>query len=1125
MNDMDIDLFQKILKLGIMTEMSYEMGIETDGTALLELMETVETAENFMDRENAICAIKKILKPEWKQLDKPTRLKVRKSILERYFAEPSLRTVRHFQMVVNQTAKLEFANGGQWEEFVPTLKAAAEKKDLDSKRAVAFVLYGLIQDPIPSLRNSLDDFLFMMKAILQDTEFYESGFSVAACIPGMAKIIENDPQKDAKLVSKFQEIIVGFVNMFNTFVVVHGKSRDGSVTKLLEVFSTLILEHAQLLGDKFGLALATVVKQLEDRSLFDGYKVEGVKVLLAANKRHPAKIREANLVIPFIRSFIKLKFVSESSYTEKIVGAIYGTVLQLLYHSPTPECRESFLELCAELSESKLDVERDRTMQYLLLAVNGVPKFGRQNMKKITAIARKRFTDSSTRARLAAVSICYSLVNLSGITLNEEQRLEYFEVALNSISKDSGSIICSKVAETMFELCPTAEHSTLKKFTHQFNMKSPILLRGVGAWEKKLQVIMAVAITVMSAKKESFPALVELVVECKKLIEELGNLAFLTLEQTELAHSILCVCPMVIKKIGYEKFAPHAKPFVEVSLKYLKSADYQKKFGAISFINGTAGDNAAIYSGHESEIIKTYIHLANQQPMPNPVASELLDCGSKVYGNLVIDSPNAAEIVLSKSVTFFGLGELARGMTQQFSPFYDEAFNSLKLWINASHRNRDVAVTAVFKMFKAAFIANEGDKYTPLPATPDSCSLKPESLSKMVDVRNFVFPILERENNYRMVITILEGVAEMFKVCGGIFLTETKERRRPYKVYALTYETILTNTHSCQVVGLSDSMNAEVTRALFATFINGCNTIGDDFPYLVGLVRQFALFEFEKKPTLYRSVVIECLVKAAEVLQDRKHIEMLFFHLFLEHFESGDTLDVHMHSGKGLGIIIENSIVDTYLNAYPFVKEYVYQFFDHAEDFYKENLKDIQSFTSYKERVELSEEESEPDDWSSIVEDVTEQLEEERVLASAALAKTCGCFARMILRHPEGFESLSDAIALLLKYLPLHGEHKEYTPIFKLFLKLNATNSSVLTDHAPAIVEMFADAFTADVKLEDTEDIERCGDYDEENFIVTRESVFESEDIKKKVIIFLKVFDKKHGGIVSKNKVLKPIIA
>ena len=542
------------------------------------------------------------------------------------------------------------------------------------------------------------------------------------------------------------------------------------------------------------------------------------------------------------------------------------------------------------------------------------------------------------------------------------------------------------------------------------------------------------------------------------------------------------------RAVGSESFSSYAKPLVEAAYNSLSSEHSRIRESGFAFISNMAKVYGAEFAGFLDQIVPEILKCLEQEEFTFNMDGE--DEFEGEEEDLENKFNVHTGITIEKEIASVALSELAIGTGKDFAKYVEQSVKTLADQIDNSYGMREASMSALWKILRAMFKAQYGEDFKAPKGVPQQPYVDSSILQLVQKVREIAITNLEEEFELTMVACILDNLSDSIFMLGPITVIDNASEASFLERLCVQLMNILKSEHPCQIEdeeGPADEEDTSETEALLfestlEVLVNLSVTLGSDFNKIFVSFKDIILSQVNSKSKNKRVSAIGALAEISSGLKESNQATQQLLEVFTDRLANDKSLEVKGNAAYGIGILIEHSATDL-SSTYQTILQLLFQLLNKTDS------------------------KAGDDD------------EETKDVVNRSYANSCGCVARMALKHEQAIP-LEHIMGPLLGHLPLETAFEENTPILLLIIKLYESGNELIASQTDKIVDILAKIFTKEmerIKLINESTLGR-----EEN--IDRMKQFQTEELKQKVIELLKFLDTKYSGIVSANEVLKSCI-
>lgn len=1069
--------------------------------ALPALLQISQTTKQDEIKQLSLVEARKLALDQWETVDASLKPTLRESLLKGTFEEQNKRLRNLSAYVIAAIGEVDL-DKNEWQDLLPTLFSAVQNTDVHTREVGTFVLFALLESQIATVIPHISDLLSLFGTLLNDSESKEVRINSIMSLDVISQIIEEDEERTVELAGKFQSTVPSMINIFKDVI----SGDDVELAKsVFNVFNSLILVDSKLVGDHLITMIQIIAEMVTNQQLDEEFKIFGLQFLISCVSYRKSKI-SGNKLGPQI-TLVALKVASgeidiedelgnEDEENENEENSPPSLALRLLAvlsaELPPSQVVNPLFDALPQVLTSTNQFERRAGLLAIGVSSAGAPDFISLQIQKIIPSIVNGLKDTELIVKVAALRTLGQLTSelQDIVTEYHEQLLPLIIEIIDSAS----SVVAYRYACVALDgLIEFMSHNAMGKYIEPLTHKLFHMLQQANSATLKSAIVSAIGSTAFASGKAYTPYFEASVQQLEPFIANSASVEGLTEDDIELRAVTFENISTMARAVGSESFSAYAKPLVEAAYNSLSSEHSRIRESGFAFIANMAKVYGTEFAGFLDQIVPKILECLKQEEfsfnLGDPEGDEPeFDEDDEDADPLKIHTG----ITIEKEMASVALGELAVGTGNQFFPYVESTIAVLQDQIENSYGMREGAMSCLFKITKAMFVAVQGENFKAPKGVPKQSYVEANFLQLIQNLRKVSISLLEEEFESTMVASILDGVATALFTFGPIFVVDEPSNTELLEKLCTTLMLLLKQEHQCQIDDdempneEEDSSETEVmlNEATLEVLINLSLALQSDFVQIFGSFKDIILAKFNSKSKPLRVGSIGAIAEMVEGMKEANPYSEELLQIFSDKLANDKSIEVKGNAAYGIGLIIQYSSVDL-SSTYPHILQLLFQLLNKVD----------------KKAGSIDDEEA-------------------KDVVNRSYANACGCVSRMILKHEQSVP-LEHVLPALLAHLPLETGLEENTPIFEVIIKLYGSNNELIVNQTPKIVEVFAGAFKADaerIKLINESTLGR-----EENIDSLKQ--FSSDDLKNRVVELLKYLDQKFSGVVSSNEILKSVVA
>ncbi|KAI3407022.2 kap123 [Candida oxycetoniae] len=1068
--------------------------------ALPSLLQILHESGQDEIKQLAAVEARKLALDNWGKVDSSLKAGLKDALLKGTFAE-SKKSLRNLSArVIAAIAEVDL-EVNEWQDLLPNLITALQSGDAHLREVATFILYALLESQISALLPHIDDFVSLFATLIRDPESKEIRVNSVSCLEVIAQIIEDNDSgdDDPQLVEKFKATIPGMVEVLKEVIT---SDDSESAKQVFNVFNSLVLVDPKLVGDHLVNLIHFISQMVTNRELDEEYRVFGLQFLISCVSYRKSKVTSNKLGPQITMVALKVateeidiedELENEDEENENEESAPSSLALRLLAvlsaELPPSQVINPLFEALPPLFTSANQFERRAALLSIGTCSAGAPDYISLQIQKIVPALISGLKDSEIIVRVAALRTLSQLTSeLQDIITDYHEELLPLIIA---IIDSTSSVMAYKYACFALDgLIEFMSHDAMSKYIEPLMHKLFHMLSQASSSSLKTAIVSAIGSTAFASGKAFTPYFQGSIQQLEPFITNVASVEGMSEDDIELRATTFENISTMARAVGSQSFSAYAKPLVEAAYNSLSSEHSRTRESGFAFIANMAKVYGPEFAGFLDQIVP-----------------QILTCLAQEEFSFNIEGPEDADeddeeadvdplkihtgITIEKEIASVALGELAIGTGKEFFKYVEPSFAALAEQVENSFGMREAAMSCLFKIVKAMFIAVQGKDFKPPKGVPTQSYVDANILELIKKVRGIAIPLLEGEFESTMVACILDGVASSLQVFGPIFIIDGAKDTGSLEQLCFALMNLLKKEHPSQLEeeDLPEEEDVSETEVMLnesalEVLISLSIALEADFVKIFTSFKDVILSKFNSTS---RPLKVGSIGAIAEMVGGMKFANPYTQELikeFISKLANDKSIEVKGNAAYGVGLLVEYSSEDT-TSFYPHILELLFHL-----------LKKVDKKSD------------------SLADD-----EEAKDVVNRAYANACGCISRLILKNTQAVP-LEHVVGPLLDHLPLETGLEENTPIFETILKLYESNTEAIVSQTPRVVEVFAGVFKAEnerLKLIEESTLGR-----EENIDAMKQ--FSSDKLKSKIVELLKFLDGKFNGIVSSNDVLKTVV-
>ncbi|KAK6198753.1 ran binding protein [Scheffersomyces amazonensis] len=1062
--------------------------------ALFHILQSSE--DNDLKLVSAV-ETRKLVISSWDKVDETTSNQIKSNLLQISFSQPTKSLRRSYAKLIAAVAEQE-SNENSFNEILSGLINYVQDSNVEIKESAVLALLSILETSHEALHAHIGQFLQLFSNLLVDQSSIDVRVNSVISLDILGQFIEDAEPIDTRLANEFKNTIPGMVNVLKEVI---ANDDSDNVKQIFNVFNGFVYLDNKLIGDHLINLLQFIGEISANTDIDEEYRNFGLQFIISLVDTRKTKISSNKLGPQLTLMAVKIaseeidveaELSTEEEENENEENSPSTLALRLIAglssNLPTSQVVTPLIETLPSMISSSNQFERRAGLLSIGVASTGAPDFVSNQVPKLLPIIVTGLKDSSQIVRVAALRTLTEFTselqdNIA--TFHEELLPLIFENIDSATSIKAYKYGCS----ALDGLIEFMDHDAMGQYIEPLMNKLFTMLHQASSSSLQCTIVSAIGSTAFASGKAFTPYFNKSIELLEPLITQSTSTEGLSEDDIELRAITFENISTMARAVGSESFAVYAKPLVEASYNCLSSDHSRIRESGFAFISNMAKVYGTQFSEFLDQIIPKIIECFEQDEFTFNVDAfdedgEEEDLENKFNVN--------TGITIEKEIAAVALGELAIGTGAAFTKYIEVSVKTLIEQVENSYGMRETALNTLFKITRAYFDVIQGKDFKAPKGVPQTSYVDSSVLELINQVKNFAVELLAEEFEPTMVACILDGISASLNDLGSIAIIDSPSQTSQLESLCVQLMQLIKKEHPCQIeeeeVPEDEDDSSETDALIYDRAVEVLISLADalegDFIKVFGSFKDLLIKNVSSKSKTIRSTSVGALAEIAAGVKSTNPYSQELLEVFTDRIANDKSFEVKGNAAYGIGLIIENSSVDL-TAAYPTILQLLFQLLSKID----------------KKATSVDDDES-----SAIV--------------NRSYANACGCVARLILKHEQAVP-LEHVIGPLLSHLPLETGFEENAPIFKVIIKLYASNNALIVNETQKIIDIFAKVFIKEadrIKLVNESTLGR-----EENLDAMKQ--FETPEIKAEVIALLKSLDQKFNGVVSANEVLRSVIA
>lgn len=1048
--------------------------------SLPALIQILQSSSNDGIKKLSSVEAKKLVPKYWDELDDSIQQSIRDSILPFAFTYPK-QDIRHsVSRLISDIAYNDIENE-KWPTLLQSLVNAATDSNQQTRETATFILYCILEQlPLGWLNHSAS-FLELFATTLQDNQSPLVQINTVLCLEALSSAIDEDENLLKTLATPFSSLIPNMLEVLKSSL----NFDDSDKTKeLFTAFNYLIMLDMKLLGGENFLKIVHFMMETSINTNLDsqirGFAITNLTQCVSYRK---SKIIQAQIGKQLTQTALRIAGEEDDSIEDQLdseteeneneedePNALAIRLLNILaYELPPNQVIQPVLEIAPSMLQSTNPYERRACLLAISACVEGGPDYLSVQLPKVIQMITIGLHDSSIIVQAAALK-CLAILGES----LKDSVAEYYSTLMQpiiTIIDSTNKILVYKYAtyalDTLIEYMAS---DAIKDYIEPLMNKLFHMLDSAESSSLKSAIVSAIGSVAYASGKYFTPYFQNSIQLLEKFIANMDSLDGMTEDDIELRAQTFENISSMARAVGSEAFGPYAEPLMNASYSAIHCDNSRLREAGFAFISNMAKVYGEQFASFLPKIIPEIQKCLEQDEFE---LNNEEDDEESLADNLNFASGIATE----KEVALVALGDLAVGTKEAFAPYVESTIKVLKQQIFDSFSIGASCITIMWKITKSMY---------------DIYGINETVALLIRSVRENTIELMVDEVDINIIICCLDAFFEYAKDMGKIAIIDDSDSKSlPTLLEQLLL--ILKNQHACQAKDEdipsdedTNETDAVVYDSALEVLISLSTAINDEFPQIFSQFKDLIYSQINSKSKNKRVSTLGCLAEITNGMKNNNPYSQELFEIFVNKLTNDKSSEVRGNAAYGVGIAVEYANFDV-SPAYPTVLQALSKLLNKAD---KEALKNEEGDEETAETI------------------------------NRTFANACGCVARLTLKHQTAVP-IDAILPVLFEHLPLETGFEENTPIFQLIIKLSTEENSWINSNIPAVINYFAAVFEKENEKDKLIAESTLGR--EEN--IERLNQFSDNEIKARVVEYLKWLNTKSNGAVAANPTLSHVIA
>lgn len=1066
----------------------------TNPLALTTLFQIIEKTTEEDLKQLVLVEINKLIITKWERIEENVKTRIRETVLSGLFEEKKKQNKRFYAHILTSIASIDLSEN-KWPELFTTLVDIISNGSEENKDISAYTLYTLLDSQMLYLVSHIDDFLVLFSRLITEDNLLELRVTSLLALEAISKYIEEYASDDTELIERFQKTIPMIVNLLQTTIQMNDYKKTDDV---FNVFNEMIFLDSKFFGPQLIDLIKFMAEISVNKHLDEDTRILALKFLISSVQFKKSKINSAKLGPQL--TFVAVQIASEeidikqelenedveNENEENSCSSLSLRLIAVLSSELSPsQVLSPLLNNLSKMMSSHNIFERRAALLCIGVSSTGAPDFISMHVQRIIPYVIGSLKDPEMVIKVAALKTLFQLSSeLQDIVADYHDQL--LPLIIDIIESSTTVLVYKNAFYALDGLIEFMSHYSIGKYLDPLINKLFPFLQNANSVSLKSAIISVIGSTAFASGKAFTPYLDNSIRLLQPFIFNLSSIKGLTEDEIELRALTFENIASMSRAVGSEAFINYANVFVDAAYDSLNSEHSRIRESGFAFISNMAKVYGPKFSGFLDQIVPKIFKCLNQSEI-NLDNDDLLD--HEELG----DSLNVyTGITIEKEIASVALIELAIGTGKDFIKYVEPSIKTLSNQIDNSYGMREAATNALFKIVKAVFYATNGKDFVPEKGIPVRSYIDPSFLTLIHKVRDIVIPLLDDEFDFTMITCFLDNISDFINTFGSIFLVNDNNDTQPLvdlcmkliKFLKKDHISHFEESHSKDDDDDDDSSETEVLlhESVLEVLVRLSIALESDFLKIFDSFKPLIFSFCNSKSKAVRISSVGSLAEICRGLKGADNSSNEILELFIQKLSKDDSLEVRGNAAYGIGLIFEHS----------------------QNDFSSLSSSILQLLFSLLKEAEKE---------LSVVDG------ENKDTIQRCIANQFGCISRILMKE-KNFDKSDELIAIILNHLPLEVAFEENEPIFNLIIHLFEARNEFMLSSTNRVIEIFSRAFVLDAARTKIVNESTLGR--EENIQSMKQ--FSTDELKQRVIDFLRYMESVNPGIVSQNEVLKFIL-
>lgn len=1048
--------------------------------SLPALIQILQTSSNEGVKKLAAVEAKKLVEKYWDELDDSIQQSIRDSLLPFAFTYPK-EDIRHStSRLIADIAYIDIESN-KWPTLLQSLVTAATDSNKQTRETATFVLFCILEQLPLAWNDHTPSFLELFATTLQDNESPVVQTNTVLCLEALSNVIEEDEHLTSSLAGPFSSLVPAMLQVLKNSL----NFDDTDKTKeLFNAFNYLVMLDMKLLGDSFLSIVQFMLETAVNTEIDAQFRCFALSNLTQCVSYRKSKIVQAQIGQQLTQSALRIASEEDDTIEDQLnseteeneneedePNALAIRLLNILaYELPPNQVIQPVLDASSAMLASPNPYERRALHLAISACVEGGPDYLSVQLPKVIQMISAGLQDNSMIVKAAALK-CLAILGES----LKDAVAEYYEVLMQpiiTIIDSTDKILVYKFAtyalDTLIEYMAS---DAIKNYIEPLMNKLFHMLDSAQSSSLKSAIVSAIGSVAYASGKYFTPYFQNSIQLLEKFIANMDDLEGMTEDDIELRAQTFENISSMARAVGSESFGPYAEPLMNASYSAIHSDNSRLRESGFAFISNMAKVYGEQFASFLPKIIPEIKKCLEQDEF------QLNATDDQDEENLAENLNFASGIATEKEVALVALGDLAVGTKAAFAPYVEEIIAVLIQQISESLSIGASCIAVMWKITKSMY---------------DCFGLNETVASLVRGVRENTAELLVEEVDVNVIIVCLDAFYEYAKDMGKIAVIDENDSTSLTTLLE-QLNLILKLEHPCQEKDEdmpsdedTNETDAVVYDSALEVLISLASAINEDFPQIFAQFKDLIYAQLNSKSKNKRVSTLGCLAEICNNMKTNNPYTQELLEIFVNKLTNDKSSEVRGNAAYGVGIAIEYATFDTSA-AYQTILQALFKLLSKTD---KETLKNENGDDETAETI------------------------------NRTVANACGCVARMSLKHPAAVP-LDVILPSLFEHLPLETGFEENTPIFELIIKLSTEENAWINANIPAVIKFFSGVFVKEAEKDKLVAESTLGR--EEN--IERLNQFATEELKAKVIEYLKWLNTKSNGAVAADATLASVIA